>query len=248
MASKNTRNYLVVGASGAIGSAVAAQLAARGVNLGLHYRTNAKAARRLKSQLERAGSRCVCLQSELADETDCRELVRRCHARFGAINGVALCGGTLQWMPWRSLDAKAWQDALFEHCVAPFSIARAAVRLMGGKVSGRIVFLSSIAPKYGGSPKSMHYAAAKAALETAMRGLAREVASSGVCVNGVRAGFVMTPQQARGRSSSEIASRIEKIPVGRAGLPREIAAAFAFLFSEDAGFITGELVTVAGGD
>lgn len=242
------RSYLVVGASGAIGSAVAARLAARGVNIGLHYRSNREACARLQLRLERAGSRCVCLQSDLADEAACQGLVRRFHARFGAIHGVALCGGTVDWEPWQSIDARAWQRVFFEHCIAPFTIARVAIRLMGKKTSGKIVFLSSIAPKYGGSPKTMHYAAAKAALETAMRGLAREVARSGICVNGVRAGFVMTPQQARGRSASEIASRIKKIPVGRAGLPREIAAAFAYLLLEDAGFVTGELLTVAGGD
>lgn len=248
MASKPSSAYLVVGASGTIGSAVATRLASRGRNLGLHYFSNESAATRLQSRLERAGSRCACLQSDLADEAACRELVRRFHARFGAIQGVALCGGTVPWEPWQSLGAQAWQRTFFEHCVAPFTIARTAIRMMGRNAPGKIVFLSSIAAKYGGSPKTLHYAAAKAALETAMRGLAREVARSGICVNGVRAGFVMTPQQARGRSSSEIASRIEKIPVGRAGLPREIAAAFAFLLSEDAGFTTGELLTVAGGD
>lgn len=248
MGLKNTRNYLIIGASGAIGSAVAAQLAARGVNLGLHYCSNGRAAARLQSRLKRTGSRCFLLQSDLADEASCRELVRRFHAQFGAIHGLALCGGTVEWRPWQSLDAEAWQRALFEHCIAPFAIARATVQLMTRKSRGGIVFLSSIAPKYGGSPKTMHYAAAKSALETAMRGLAREVARAGIRVNGVRAGFVDTPLQRSGRSRKEIAKRVLKIPAGRAGTAREIAAAIAFLLGEDAGFITGELLTVAGGD
>ena len=248
MAPKRARNYLIVGASGAIGSAVAAQLAARGVNLGLHYRSNGRAAARLQSRLKQNGARCFLLQSDLADEASCRELVRRFHAQFGAIHGLALCGGTVEWRPWQSLDADAWWRALFEHCVAPFAIARAAIRLMSRKTHGGIVFLSSIAPKYGGSPKTMHYAAAKSALESAMRGLAREVARSGVRINGVRAGFVDTRLQRGGRSRKEIAERVRRIPAGRAGTAREIAAAIAFLLGEDAGFITGELLTVAGGD
>jgi 3-oxoacyl-[acyl-carrier protein] reductase len=243
-----SRSYLVIGASGTIGSAVASRLAARGVNLGLHYRSNARAAGRLRARLERAGSHCVCLQSDLASEQACEDVVRRFHARFGALTGLALCGGTVPWQPWRSLDARAWQRALFEHCVAPFVLSRAAIALMDRRSGGRIVFLSSIAPKYGGSPKTLHYAAAKAALEAAMRGLARETARSGILVNGVRAGFVATPQQRRGRSRSELRERISKIPLGRAGLPGEIAGAFQYLFSEDAAFITGELLAVAGGD
>ena len=248
MTLKNSRTYLIVGASGAIGSAVAAQLAAPGVNLGLHYCNNAAVVSRLKSRLARAGSVCENFQSDLADETDCRRLVERCYARFGTIHGVALCGGTVQWKPWQSLDEQAWQFALFEHCIAPFLIARAAIRLMGKKTHGRIVFLSSIAPKYGGSPKTMHYAAAKAALETAMHGLAREVARSEIRVNGVRAGFVETPLQHRGRSAKEIAERVAKIPVGRAGTADEVASAVVYLLSERAGFVNGELITVAGGD
>jgi 3-oxoacyl-[acyl-carrier protein] reductase len=248
MAQRNSRNYLIVGASGAIGSAVALQLSARGVHLGLHYRTNRKAAERLKERLERTGSRCTLLKSGLGDEAACRELVRRFHVRFGAIDGVALCGGTVHWMPWQRLDARAWRRALFEHCIAPFSIARSAIRMAGRGSLSSIVFVSSIAPKYGGSPKSMHYAAAKAALETAMRGLAREVAPSGIRINGVRAGFVDTPLQRRGRSRREIAARVRKIPLGRAGRPGEIASAVVYLLSERAGFVSGELITVAGGD
>ncbi len=114
--------------------------------------------------------------------------------------------------------------------------------------NGRVVYLSSIAAKYGGSTKTMHYAAAKSALETAMRGLARELAAKGILVNGVRAGFVDTPQQQLGRSSEERSARIARIPLGRAGTPDEIASGFSYLFSSGAGFTTGDVITVAGGD
>ena len=119
---------------------------------------------------------------------------------------------------------------------------------MTSQGSGRIVYLSSISPKYAGSPKSLHYAAAKSALETTMRGLAKQVAPLGVRINGVRSGFVRSPQQTRGRSEQEIAARIDKIPVGREGKPEEIASAFTYLLSDAADFISGEIITVAGGD
>jgi NAD(P)-dependent dehydrogenase (short-subunit alcohol dehydrogenase family) len=240
------RAYLIVGASGTIGSAVAAQLAAPEVSLGLHYCRNERAANELKARLETAGALCLTVQSNLADDADCRDLVERFHQRFGAVNGVALCAGTVPWQAWDTLDTDAWQRALFEHCLAPFTIAAAAAKRMDA--GGRIVFLSSIAPKYGGSSKSLHYAAAKGALEAAMRGLARELAPAGVCVNAVRAGFVDTPQQRSGRTPEEIAKRVAKIPAGRAGTPDEVASALVYLLSERAGFVNGELLTVAGGD
>lgn len=225
---------------------MAAQLAGPAVSLGLHYCRNARAANTLNARLETTGALCATLQSDLADDGGCRDLVELFHQRFGSIDGLALCAGRVPWQAWDALDTGAWQRALFEHCIAPVTIAIAASKKM--KADGRIVFLSSIAPKYGGSSKSLHYAAAKGALEAAMRGLARELAPVGVCVNAVRAGFVDTPQQRSGRTPAEIAERVGKIPARRAGTPDEIASALVYLLSERAGFVTGEFLTVAGGD
>lgn len=240
--------YLIVGASGAIGSAVARQLAAPGTRLGLHYCANLAKVTELKSHLEAAGASCEPLQSGLDSEGACRALIAAFIKRYNRIDGLALCAGRVNWANWRELMDDDWQRALFEHCMAPFYLARQAAAPMEQARGGRIVFLSSISPKYGGSPKTMHYAAAKAALETAMRGLARELGPSGIRVNGVRSGFVDSPQHRRGRNAEEIAERIRKIPVGHAGTPDEVASAVVYLLSERAGFVNGELITVAGGD
>jgi NAD(P)-dependent dehydrogenase (short-subunit alcohol dehydrogenase family) len=244
----STKSYLIVGASGAIGSAVASALAGTGTCIGLHYCKNVVAATALKSRLDAAGSTSILLQSDIADERDCNDLVKKFVTAAGPPSGIALCGGSINWKPWDQLDPRTWQQTLFEHCIAPYLIALAAVGAMEKKENGRIVFLSSIAPKYGGSAMTIHYAAAKAALEAAMRGLAKHVANTNLRVNGVRAGFVDTPLQRNGRTPDEIASRISKIPVGRAGTPDEVASAIVYLLSVPAKFITGELLTVAGGD
>lgn len=239
---------LIVGASGTIGSAVARQLAGPGAHLGLHYCTNLAKASALKSQLEAAGARCELMQSSLDSETACGTLAETFVRHYGRIDGLALCGGTINWANWRELADNDWQRALFEHCIAPFYLARHASGRMEQPRGGRIVFLSSIAPKYGGSVQTLHYAAAKAALETAMRGLSRELGRSGIRVNGVRSGFVDSPLHRQGRSSEEIAARIRLIPVGRAGTPDEVASALVYLLSEQASFVNGEIITVAGGD
>lgn len=239
--------YVVVGASGTIGSAVARRLAAPGVVLGLQYCRNRTAVDALQAEVECSGARTICIQSLLDSDDSCRRLSNQITAEMGTPDAVALCAGRVPWRAWHDLSVDDWQGALFEHCVAPFTIAALTVAGMRERARGRIVYLSSIAAKYGGSPRTVHYAAAKAALEAAMRGLSRDVAQAGVQINGVRAGFVRSPQQA-GRSPAEIAARIRQIPMGRPGQPEEVAASIAFLMSADAGFITGELLTVAGGD
>ena len=240
--------YLVVGASGTIGSAVARKLATPGAVIGLHYCNNRSAAENLRSALENVGARAICIQSPLDSEDACYRMSEQAYTAMGIPHGIALCGGKVPWKAWQDLSPPDWQSVLFEHCVAPFTLAKLAVSKMAERGDGCVAFLSSIAAKYGGSPRSLHYAAAKGALETAMHGLSRDVAKAGVRINGVRAGFVDSPQHRAGRSEQEITERIGKIPMGRSGRPEEIAAAIAFLLSVESGFMTGEIVTVAGGD
>lgn len=237
----------MVGASGTIGSAVAAALGGPGVSIALHYCENRAAVEATQEALDRAGGRGVPIQSALDSESACQQLWTDASAAMGRIDGVAMCTGRVPWREWEALAAPDWTSALFEHCVAPFTLATLALPGMRTH-GGSIVYLSSVAAKYGGSPRTIHYAAAKSALETAMRGLSREVAASGVRINGVRSGFVHSPQHQLGRSPEEIAARVAKIPMKRAGTPEEVAAAVAFLLSDKAGFVTGEVLTVAGGD
>jgi len=242
------KTYLVVGASGTIGAAVARRLAAKGIAIGLHYCHNQTAVEGLQAELERHGTHCVCIQSHLDSDEACSQLLEHTYIELGVFNGMALCAGRVPWRAWQDISANDWQRVMFEHCVAPFALTRLAVHGMMERGEGCIVYLSSIAAKYGGSPRSIHYAAAKGALETAMLGLSRDVAKTGVRINGVRSGFVHSPQQEAGRSPQEIAERIKKIPMGRPGKAEEVAAAIAFLLSAEAGFVTGEIITVAGGD
>lgn len=242
------KNILIVGASGAIGSALVRQLACADVRVGLHYCSNHEKAAILKEEISFAGCESALLQSNLDSAQACTEFAETALRELGTIHALALCGGKIDWTSWQQLDELKWQQTLFEHCVAPFTIAQKLVSSMLAAHDGRIVYLSSISPKYGGSVKTLHYAAAKAALETAMYGLSRQLCKDGIRINGVRSGFVDTPLQRKGRSAEEFAERVAKIPLGRAGQPEEIASTIAYLLSEKAGFIHGEIITVAGGD
>ena len=242
------KNILVVGASGAIGSALVRQVAGADVQIGLHYCHNREQVEVLKRDISSIGCESVLFQSFLDSECACSDFAEAVIKQFGRTYAVVLCGGRIDWTPWQQLDESKWQQTFFEHCVAPFTVIQKLLPSMRSEHGARIIYLSSISPKYGGSVKTLHYAAAKAALETAMYGLSRQLCKDGIRINGVRAGFVDTPLQREGRSPEELAERIAKIPVGRAGRPEEIASAMAYLLTEKAGFIHGEIVAVAGGD
>ena len=113
---------------------------------------------------------------------------------------------------------------------------------------GKIINISSIAAKYGGSSRSLHYGAAKAALESVTIGLARAGAQHNILVNVVRGGFIDTPFHEKLGASKNIEERINLIPLKRAGKPEDVARMVLFLASESGDFITGEILTVAGGD
>lgn len=242
------QNILVVGASGAIGSALVRRLAHADVRIGLHYCHNHEKADLLKKEIASLGCEGVLLQSSLDSGQACANFAEAALRELGTIQAMALCGGKLDWAPWQQLDELKWQQTFFQHCVAPFTIVQKLMSSMLAAHEGKIVYLSSISPKYGGSIKTLHYAAAKCALETAMYGLSRQLCKDGIRINGVRAGFVDTPLQREGRGADELTERIAKIPLGRAGKPEEIASAMAYLLTEQAGFIQGEIITVAGGD
>lgn len=239
---------LIVGASGAIGSAVALRLASSYSKMGLHYITNVSTIQSLKTKLEDSSVNCEVFQESLDSEESCNRLVEDFCSRFGNPGGLVLCSGTVGWRNWQELQISDWDSMFHQHCVMPFFLVRQLLPYFEKREGGRIVFLSSISPKYGGSSQSLHYAAAKAALETAMLGMAKKVASLGIIINGVRAGYVETPQQLKHRTDQEIAERIVKIPVQRAGKSEDVAGAFEFLMSPAADYVTGSLITVAGGD
>jgi NAD(P)-dependent dehydrogenase (short-subunit alcohol dehydrogenase family) len=133
------------------------------------------------------------------------------------------------------------------NCVAPFLLSKMAVSKMRQAHDGRIVTISSIGVKYGGSPQTAHYMASKAALEAGMLALAKAAAPDGVLVNVVRAGVTRTQAHKRlGRH--DLASREALIPLGRAAEPDEIANAVLFLVSPLNTYITGVILPVAGGE
>ena len=244
---KNKR-VLVTGASGGIGSSLVKMFAKEGATLGIHYCQNQNQAKSLFRDIEVDGGRAECFQADLLSTNEL-SLVQEFIERFDGIDIlVNNAGGILGFKDFLELDDSSWIKTYQLNVQAPFFLAQQAFANMKENGGGKIINISSIAAKHGGSSKSLHYGAAKAALEAVTIGLARAGATHKILVNAVQAGFIDTPLQQRFADEKNLKERIDLIPLKRPGKPEDVAGAVVYLASKAGDFITGEIMTVSGGD
>lgn len=236
---------VVTGGSRGIGAAVSARLAADGHDVVIGYRSNAAAAEEAAEAVRAAGRRCVTVQVDTADEADVDRLFDTAAAELGPVTGLVNNAGVSGPVgPLADADAEGMRRALDVNVLGYLLCARRAVRDMRATGGGAIVNLSSAAATLGAPGEYVHYAAAKGAVDTMTVGLSKEVAADGIRVNAVAPGVIWTDFHADPERPAKLASGI---PLGRAGQPSEIAAAVAWLLSDDASYATGTVLRVAGG-
>ncbi len=242
------KRILVTGASSGIGAGTAELLGFYGAFVGVHYRSNQKDAMNIVSNIKRQGGKVEAFPGDLLHPSVRENLIKSFIDVFGGIDVlVNNAGGVYGAKHFLELDEESWDNTLALNAKAPFFLAKAAFPFMKEQGKGKIINISSISAKYGGSPQTLHYGAAKAALDSVTTGLARAGAPYNILVNSVRGGFVNTPFHKKiGRGDLE--DRIKLIPLKRAGQPIDIARMVLFLASEAGDYITGEIFTVAGGD
>ncbi len=241
------KRVLITGASGGIGSCMVLLLADHQAKIGVHYHNGKKEAEDLVRQVEKSEGCGASFQANLLQDTG-GALIKSFVERFGGIdiliNNAGAVFGSKEIL---ELDEMSWENTFRLNTQAPFFLAQSAFRFMKDNGGGKIIGISSISAKYGGSNKTLHYGASKAALEAMNFGLAKAGAPHNILVNTVRAGFIDTPlHQKLGRTNLE--KRVQAIPLKRAGKAEDIAHMVLFLASESGDFITGEIFNVAGGD
>jgi len=242
------KKVLVTGASGGIGSQIAALFSAGGAVVGVHYYRNRESAVGLVKQIEQDGGTASLFQADLADQPAHNTLIPDFLSRFGHIDVlVNNAGANLGNIHFLDLEPSSWERTFNLNCAAPFFLARQAFQQMASHGGGRIINITSVSAKYGGSVQSMHYAAAKGALETITLGLAKAGAPHSVLVNAVQAGFVQSAFHDKA-PKPDLEERIRMIPLQRAGTPLDIARLVLYLSSEGGDYITGQVFPVTGGD
>ncbi|HEY3255221.1 MAG TPA: SDR family oxidoreductase [Polyangiaceae bacterium] len=245
------RVLLVTGGGRGIGAATCRLAAARGYRVAVNYRRDAASAAAQVLAIEAAGGTALALQADVTQPAEVERLFAETEAKLGRVthfvNNAGMTGpaGRLDQASVETLRA-----VLDLNVFGALLCARAAARCLSrsrGGAGGAIVNVSSGAATLGSPGEWVWYAASKAALDALTLGLARELASDGVRVNGVAPGLVDTALH----ESSGVPGRLEKmaptIPMGRAGSPDEIAETILFLLSDSASYVTGSVLRVAGG-
>ena len=241
------RVALITGATGGIGIAIARRLAADGATLALHYRSNPEAAAKLADELRAAGATCETFQADLAakEGDPAKELVNAVVVKFGRLDILVNNAGILNDATVSFMSDEQWIDTLNMDLTVPFKLIRAAAMNMARQRWGRIVNMSSDAGRMGSANRS-NYAAAKEGLVGLTRSIARELAGLGVRANAVSPGFVET-NMVSNITDKRRAELYREIPCRRFAKPEEVAALIAFLCSDDADYITGQVISINGG-
>lgn len=233
------RRALVTGATGGIGRAIAAALREQGAALALSG-TREEVLREAAAELDG-----VPLPCNLADREAAQNLPARAQEALGGLDILVNNAGiTRDGLALRMSD-EDWDRVLEVNLGACFRLARGALRMMMRQRWGRIISISSVVG-HTGNPGQANYAAAKAGLAGMTRSLALEVASRGITVNAVAPGLVESAMTARLQGAQRDAM-LSRVPAGRIGEPRDVAAAVAYLASDEAAYVTGETVHVNGG-
>lgn len=236
---------IVTGGSRGIGRAVAVRLAKDGMNLVINYRGNSAAAEETERMCRELGAEVLLVQGDVSRAEDCEKLAAQAKEAFGRVDVLVNNAGITRDGLLARMTEEDFRAVLDVNLVGPWNMMKAVNRIMMKQRYGRIVNLSSVTGLMGNMGQT-NYAAAKAGILGMTKSYAREVASREITVNAVAPGFIdtdMTEAMPEGAKDKIITG----IPMGRTGKPEDVAEAVAFLASEQAGYITGEVLRVDGG-
>lgn len=242
---------IITGSSRGIGAATARLAGARGYAVCVNYLHNAAAAGQVVSDIQAMGGQAIAIAADMALEADVVRLFEEASRALGPISALVNNAGMIEpQMRLEQMTSARLQRVFTTNAIGPLLCAREAVLRMStrhGGQGGVIVNVSSAAARLGSPNEYIDYAATKGAIDTMTIGLAKEVASEGIRVNGVRPGPIYTDIHASAGEPDRIERVRSAIPLQRGGTPEEVANAILWLMSAEASYITGSFIDVAGG-
>jgi 3-oxoacyl-[acyl-carrier protein] reductase len=240
---------LVTGGATGIGASIVTQLASLGASVACSYNKSRAGAEALAARLGEQGLRIFPVQANVINGAEVKAAVEQAVAYFGQPIAFLVnnAGDNIDAQPVETMPEEVWNNVLGINLTGPFLCAKYCIPGMKALGGGRIVNVTSISARTGGGPGSAHYVASKAGLEGFTRSLAKELAPFNITANGVAPGLIYTPIHERINTPESLERLRHNIPLLRIGAPEEIARVVSFLCSDDASFITGEIVAVNGG-
>jgi 3-oxoacyl-[acyl-carrier protein] reductase len=239
------RVALVTGGSRGIGRGIAVRLAKDGARVAIAYRSNKMAAQQTLRQLQTSGADCVAVETDITDAPRAEQLLRTVVERFGRVDIVVNNVGDFRWGTLAESSLEDWQSIFASNLMTVVHMSRAALPHMRRGRWGRIINLGAVgAERAFGQAKISAYAAAKAAVVALSRSLALEEAKNGITVNVVNPSSIDEKELSLNEARR---MRDARFPIGRPPTVEDVAATVAFFASEEAEYVTGQVVNVSGG-
>ena len=236
---------VVTGGGRGIGRAVALRLAQDGADVAVAVSRDVAAAEAVAAEIEALGRKSLAMRTDVSSTEEAAQLIEAVGERFGRVDFLINNAGVTRDTLLMRMDEADWDAVLDVNLKGAFNCTKAVLRRMLRQRSGRIINVTSVLGITGNAGQA-NYCASKAGLIGFTKATAKEVGSRGITVNALAPGFIET-QMTSGLTEDVSKALLEKIPLGRLGQPEDIASAIAFLCSDEAAYITGQVIVVDGG-
>ncbi|WP_432455336.1 MULTISPECIES: glucose 1-dehydrogenase [unclassified Agarivorans] len=239
---------IVTGGGRGIGAATSKLLAAKGYQVCVNYLANAQAAEAVVCEIRELGGSAFSFQADVSNESDVISLFDATEKAFGPVTHLVNNAGVLfSQMTFSEIDLERFNKVMMSNVTSCFLCSREFIRRIDPIATGSIVNVSSAASRSGAPFEYVDYATSKGAMDSLTKGLSLELAPKGIRVNSVRPGFIYTDMHADGGEPNRVERLSPQIPLQRGGTPDEVANAIVWLLSDEASYVTGSFIDLAGG-
>lgn len=240
------KTVIITGASRGIGAATARLLAERGYRICINYLKNDEVATQLCSTINSNGGEAICYKADVSKESEVKRMFKAVGEKLGTVTHLVNNVGILfPKTTFENISAERFMNVMNTNVLSAFICSKEFIRQNDSY--GAIVNISSAASRTGAPFEYVDYASSKGAMDSLTKGLSLELASRNIRVNSVRPGFINTDIHRDGGEPDRVERLSSQIPLGRGGKPLEVASAIAWLLSDEASYVTGSFIDIAGG-